>query len=98
MTAELLDLEAKMTAFALRFPCVGNAPGVRLWDANALDRWASEAPIAAGEFVTAQFLLAVWDPNHTWASGSFDVMAALRVWDERHRIAFAAWVREPWWA
>lgn len=98
MTAELLDIEAKMTAFARRFPCVTNAPGIRLWDANALDRWPSEAPISSGELVTAQFLLMVWDPNHVWATGRFDVTEALRAWDERHRAAFVEWVRDPWWA
>jgi len=97
VTAEGLDLEAKMTEFARTFPSMSKAAGVELWDANALDRWAAETPISEGELVTARFLLAVWDPNHEWRCGRFDLMKALKVWDERHRAAFLAWVEVPWW-
>ncbi len=63
MTADHLTLEARMAAFALTFPSVANAPGVSLWDAHTLDRWAAELPVSSGELATARFLLAVWEPN-----------------------------------
>lgn len=97
VTAEHLTLEEKMTAFAGTFPSVANAPGARLWDATALDRWAAETPVSHGELVTARFLLAVWDPEYAWRCGRFDLMEALRVWDEPHRVAFLAWAVDPWW-
>jgi hypothetical protein len=97
MTAEHLDLEARMTALAQTFPSMAKASGVRLWDAHTLDRWASETPISPGEVTTARFLLAVWDPHHVWTCGRFDAMEALRLWDEKHRTAFLAWASDPWW-
>jgi hypothetical protein len=47
--------------------------------------------------VTAQFLLAVWSPDDAWESGRFDLMEALREWDEQHRQAFLKWAAHPWW-
>jgi hypothetical protein len=97
VTAESLDLEAKMTALARTFPSMSSSPHVRLWDANSFDRWAGETPLSHGELMTARFLLAVWDPDHAWLCGRFDLMKALRVWDEKHREAFLAWASDPWW-
>jgi hypothetical protein len=73
------------------------AAGVKPWDANALDRWAADTPVSHGELVTAQFLLAVWDPVSAWQDGRFDLMEAVRVWDDRHWAAFLAWAGDPWW-
>jgi hypothetical protein len=97
MTADYLSTEAKMTAFAQTFPSMEKASGVKLWDAHTLDRWANSFTGSHGELVTARFLLAVWDPEHTWSCGRFELMEALRVWDERHRAAFLAWASNPWW-
>lgn len=98
MTAESLALEEKLAAFARTFPSMAKASGVKLWDANTLDLWATESPISPGELATAQFLLAIWDPTHNWRCGRFDLMDALKLWDDRHRAAFLAWAEEPWWA
>ena len=65
------------------------------WDADKLERWARKA--SHGEQVSAQFILAVWDPSHEWQCGRFDAMEALRVWDEEHRAAFLSWAANPWW-
>lgn len=97
MSVEYLQLEAKMDALARTFPSVINAPGVPLWDANTFDRWAADTAISHGELRTAQFLLAVWDSQHAWQCGPFNLMESLRVWDDRHRTAFLAWVHDPWW-
>ncbi len=87
----------KMAVFARTFPCLTKAAGVKPWDANTLDQWALDALVSHGELVTAQFLLAVWDPANTWRCGRFDVMEALRVWDTAHLAAFLAWANDPWW-
>ena len=70
--------------------------GVKPWNASELDEWAA-GPASHGEKVTARLLLAIWDPNHTWTAGRFDVMEALRVWDDEHREAFLEWASDPWW-
>ena len=86
----------RMRRLALEFPCLADAPGVRPWDAEALDRWAAN-PVSHGERVTAQFLLAVWSPETPWQSGRFDLMEALRLWSPSYREVFLAWANNPWW-
>jgi hypothetical protein len=97
MTAESLDREAKMAAFARTFPSTAKSDGVRLWDAHTLDHWAAETPVSHGELLTAQFLLSVRDSATAWRCGRFELMDALRVWDDQHRAAFLAWADDPWW-
>jgi hypothetical protein len=70
--------------------------GNRPWDAIKLDEWAAGSP-SHGEIVTAQFLLAVWNPDHEWKSGRFDLMEALSIWDSSHHEAFLEWAKAPWW-
>lgn len=94
---EQTSLTGRMTAFARTFPCLRQAPGTELWDAPEFDRWAADTPLSHGEVETARFVLAVWDPAGTWRCGRFDLMEALRVWDETHRQAFLAWAGDPWW-
>lgn len=97
MATEHLDLEQRMAALAQSFPSMAKALSGKLWNSIALDQWASEVPISHGELVTVRFLLAVWDPDFSWRSGHFELMKALRVWDEAHRTAFLAWASDPWW-
>jgi hypothetical protein len=66
------------------------------WNALAFDDWAVSG-ISYGERIAAQFLLAVWDPNEEWKCGKFDVMTALRKWDDDHLGAFIVWAKDPWW-
>ena len=96
LTKEERALRARMTAFALTFHSMRYALGVEPWDAVELDTWAN-GPRSHGERVAAQFLLAVWDPSTDWQCGRFDLMEALRIWDESHHKAFLAWARDPWW-
>lgn len=86
-----------MARLTRTFPSTKKAAGVDPWSADALDRWAADTPLSPGELVTARFLLAVWDPGYPWWCGRFDLMEALRVWDESHHTAFLAWARHPWW-
>lgn len=97
MTAELLELKQNMAALARSFPCIAKYPAAKLWDSNALDKWAFDTPISHGELVTVRFLLAIWDPDFFWRCGRFDFMDAFGVWDEQHRAAFLAWANDPWW-
>jgi hypothetical protein len=88
---------ADRTDRARREVYLEKASGVTLWDANTLDRWAASYTGSHGELITARFLLAVWDPEHTWSCGRFELMEALRVWNDRHRAAFLKWASDPWW-
>jgi hypothetical protein len=88
----------KIIELARTFPSLKRVlDELKPFDAPAFDRRASGG-LSHGERVTAQFLLAVWDPDYDdWQCGRFDVMEALRVWDEPHRAAFLDWARDPWW-
>lgn len=87
-----------MAELARTFPSVRFVyAATTAWDADAVDRWAVDVPLSHGELLTAQFLLAVWDAAAEWRCGRFDLMAALRVWDEQNRAAFLAWAACPWW-
>ena len=63
-----MDLERspghRMMKLARTFPSLRRAfdASVFPWDAAAIDRWACAA--SHGERTSAQFILAVWDPNH----------------------------------
>jgi hypothetical protein len=85
-----------MTKLARGFPCLKNAPGVDPFVPEALSRWAA-GPTSHGERITAQFLLAVWDPSYEWGAGKFDLMEALRIWPPSHREPFLRWAANPWW-
>ena len=97
MSGESSEPAGKMAAFATTFPSMTKASGVKPWDANVLDRWAAETAISSGELATARFLLAVWDPGHSWRCGRFDLMEALRLWNSPDRNAFLSWALDPWW-
>jgi hypothetical protein len=90
--------EAKIVWLALKFPCLRNAPGAEPWGANRLDDWAAGGGPSHGEKCAARFILAVWDPNHEWQSGRFDLMEALGIWDSASHQAFLDWAANPWWA
>ena len=87
----------KITQLAKRIPCLPDfAKNPERWNALQLDEWAI-APISSGERYAAQFVLAVWDPNHPWKAGKFDIMEALRSWDSTTHAVFLEWAAEPWW-
>ena len=69
--------------------------GARPFDAELLD--ANYAGASHGEKVSIAFLLNVWDPGGEWKAGKFDLIDALRIWDDSKRRAFCDWAREPWW-
>lgn len=93
---------ARMTRLARTFPCMRRKSGVMedltWWNAETVDAWAASGGASHGERITAQFLLAVWNPDGDWESGKFDLMEALPLWDDGHREAFLTWAKAPWWA
>ena len=95
------DANTQMARLAGTFPCMKGKAGVLeripAWDANRIDSWAASGGARHGQRVTAQFLLSVWNPEETWKCGVFNLMEALRVWDEPHHKAFLAWASNPWW-
>jgi|SRR5579884_1080458 len=90
-------IREKTSAFAETFPGLSNAPGIRPWDASALDDWAASGEPGHGALCAAQFVLSVWNPKISWSSGKFDIHEALAVWDKSHCEAFLVWVAKPWW-
>lgn len=98
MNKQTLNPSDQIRRLTQSFPSVCDAPGTTPWDALAFDHWAAQGGLSHGELCTAQFLLSVWDPHGDWTSGTFNIMAALRVWDQTHRTAFLEWATNPWWA
>lgn len=90
------EARQKMTELAQSFPCLRRAWGVSPFEPEELNRWAASG-VSHGERVTASFILAVWDSATDWEAGRFDLMEALRIWDESHHKAFLKWAAEPWW-
>ncbi|WP_165074828.1 hypothetical protein [Paludisphaera rhizosphaerae] len=86
----------EMTKLAQGFPCLRHAWGVEPFTPEELNRWAASG-VSHGERVTASFVLAVWDSSTDWECGRFELMEALHVWPDEHRIAFLRWAADPWW-
>lgn len=74
---------------------MGYLAGLRPWDALVADGDLTGRSDA--EKAVVRFLLAVWNPNHEWQVGRFDLFDALGTWDGKRRLAFLAWVQDPWW-
>lgn len=88
----------ELSLLAESFPTLRRAPGVRPFDAETLDAWASGPAPSSGAFHAAAFVLNIFNCRAPWAVGRFDVVAAMNVWDAAHRNAFLNWARAPWTA
>lgn len=44
-----------------------------------------------------RFALALWNPGFDWECGRFELVPALRAWDDAHKAAIRAWLDDPWW-
>lgn len=84
---------AAMTMFASAFDSLADIPGIDPWDPSELCVWAQENIENELACTTIGFLVSIWIGR----SGSFDLHAALQLWDEPHAKAFQAWVTKPWW-
>lgn len=87
-----------LTLLAESFPTLCRAPGVRPFDAEVLDTWASGPAPSSGAFHAARFVLAVFNNRAPWQCGRFDIVEAMWTWDAAHRQAFLGWARAPWTA
>ncbi len=96
MERSVFNPQSDLERLALSFPTLVGRPGTNPWNAERLDRWASGPAPSSGAFYAATFVLAVYNNRAPWASGKFDVIAAMNVWDQVHRAAFVAWARAPW--
>lgn len=90
--------KTKIALLAAQFPALRKAPGTHPWNAVRLDAWAASGGPSHGERCSAQFILSVWNPDEDWQAGKFDLMEALRVWDDASHRAFLVWATNPWWA
>jgi hypothetical protein len=91
------SVSERMSRLADGFPCLAGKPGVRPWDCERLDDWASEAGRAPAELYAARFVLNVWDAPRLWRCGRFNFLEALDHWDQKSRAAFGVWAVNPWW-
>ena len=98
MGEAILESEVRTLKLAQSFPCLTRLASIKqgLWNPNELDAWATKASL--GERQGAAFLLTVWNQHEDWQCGKFNVFDAAVVWDEAHRAAFFAWMKEPWFA
>lgn len=44
-----------------------------------------------------RFALSIWNSGFDWECGRFDLIAALKAWDDAHRAAMREWLADPWW-
>lgn len=92
------ESELKTIELARSLPCLNRLASINrgLWNPNELDAWAIKA--SSGEKHAARFVLTVWNQYEQWQCGAFNVFDAVVAWDDVHRGAFVAWVRDPWFA
>lgn len=91
------DDRPRMAELARTFPTLASVPGAAPFVPEVLDRWAAEGQAGRGALWAARFLLQLWNQDHEWAAGPFDIVRALAAWDASHRAAFLAWAAAPWW-
>ena len=88
--------DVQMSRLARQFPTLRQAAGTAPWDPDKLDAWAC-GPVPSGAAVhAARFLLSVWDNRRQWRCGCFDLIEAIRTWDDDHATALRAWIGKPW--
>jgi hypothetical protein len=87
----------RISRLAEGFPSLVGKPGVRPWDAERLDDWASDTGRAPADLHAVRFVLNVWDAPRPWRCGRFNFLDALDHWDQKSRATFGAWVVDPWW-
>jgi len=89
--------EQRISALAQRFPTLRKgAPGLAPWDPEQLDQWGSSPGPSAGGRHAVRFVLAVWHDGAPWRSGPFNLVQAVRVWDDAHLEALRTWLQAPW--
>lgn len=86
-----------MSQLAESFPGLRRKTGVRPWDPELLDDWASSVA-STTETQLAAFVLEVWNMHHPWKCGPFRFVKAMAYFDEGNRRPILAWAEKPWTA
>ena len=87
----------RMALLAWTFPTLREADGIHGWEPQRFDEWLMSRVPGQGAKCAGRFLLYLWDPDHPWHAGAFNLHEALGCWDREHRDAFMAWIAKPWW-
>lgn len=59
--------------------------------------WSGRSALICNRRILTDDLDYTFDAVTPWRCGIFDVVDALGTWDSRHRQAFNAWAKDPWW-
>lgn len=92
-----------MDALIASFPCL-RRKGAPKWtdDSGDWQLWIETGCLSSGEFVTATFILHVWNwqanAKHPIESMRFSIGRAMNAWDDGNRAAFLNWASDPWYA
>ena len=102
MTTSRTILRGNLDSLIEAFPCLVRKCAPE-WpnDANRWIAWMEDNCHSSGEWITATFLLHVWN----WRENAvvkperfrFDFGRAMNTWDEEHLAVFATWARAPWY-
>jgi len=85
----------RLTALAQSFPALKEADGIAPFEPRILEKWTGSPACNELARHAACLVLNVYNPRTPWRLGRFDVLKAMRTWDDAHRAAFLAWVQEP---
>jgi hypothetical protein len=83
-----------MTILAESFPSLREAMNGRPFDPQWMEAHVEESA-DAGSRASAKFVLDVWNAHQPTRQARFDLIEAMRVWDNDHRNAFDEWVNGP---
>ena len=104
------DNRERMLRLCARFPSLAGFADLGRWDADAVLAWVCSG-ISHGEALAGRFVLSVWNSTTDWNEVAhedglledgetlrrFDLFEAWGVWDDAHREAALAWLRDPFW-
>jgi hypothetical protein len=99
--------QVAMSRLAQSFPSLRRAAGIDPWNPRTFVSWVCSQTLSPAGEHAARFVLEVWGPTADWRRvmerlgigserrGLFDLVEALRRWDEVHQAAFATWAAMP---
>ena len=90
----------RIQLIAKSFPSLERVAGITPWNPDEIAEVAKEMILYANcEAIRAssQFILGVWDCDRKWPCGRFDVLWAMRHWNDEDQQAFRSWCAAPWW-
>jgi hypothetical protein len=85
-----LPVPERLPSLARRFPCLRGAEGLEPFDPGAFHAWMRGKGAGSAAYQAGLLLLNLYGPG-PWER--FDVLAALRAWDDGDRQMFINWMR-----